>query len=241
MSRTAISLAAVQVVPRLSRPSSKVIAAEAGPMARALDQAALAAAGDAKVLLTGETGVGKDLVAREIHAGSARAPHPFIAVNCAGFTEALLQSELFGHAKGSFTGAFRDNPGRLRLANHGTLFLDEVGGHEPPDAGFAAALPGHRRAAAGGRHGTERHGGCSHRQRHESRLGRPGCVRNIPRRSAVPASCVPHSSPTSARTKGRHPWPRLSRGEQDPSLRGVSEEALRALEKWCLRHLLLVM
>ena len=127
MSRTATSLAAVQVVPRLSRPSSKVIAAEAGPMARALDQAALAAAGDAKVLLTGETGVGKDLVAREIHAGSARAPHPFIAVNCAGFTEALLQSELFGHAKGSFTGAFRDNPGRLRLANHGTLFLDEVG------------------------------------------------------------------------------------------------------------------
>ena len=85
------------------------------------------ATGDAKVLITGESGVGKDLIAREIHARSVRAPRAYIAVNCAGLTETLLESELFGHVKGSFTGAYRDKPGKLQLAHRGTLFLDEVG------------------------------------------------------------------------------------------------------------------
>ena len=96
-------------------------------MAEVLRLAQRAAVGDAKVLITGESGVGKDVVAREIHAHSPRARGPFVAVNCAGLTETLLESELFGHVKGSFTGAYRDKVGKLQMADRGTLFLDEVG------------------------------------------------------------------------------------------------------------------
>ena len=85
-----------------------------------------AAAGDAKVFITGESGVGKDVVAQYIHAHSSRASRPYIAVNCAAIADSLLETELFGHARGSFTGAYRDRMGRLEAAHRGTIFLDEI-------------------------------------------------------------------------------------------------------------------
>ena len=96
-------------------------------MAQVVDLARRAGESDAKVLIVGESGVGKDLVARETHAASPRRNRPYIAVNCAGFPESLLESELFGHTRGSFSGADRDRPGKLQVADGGTLFLDEVG------------------------------------------------------------------------------------------------------------------
>jgi len=85
-----------------------------------------AAAGDGKVFITGESGVGKDVVAQYIHANSSRASRPYVAVNCAAIADSLLETELFGHARGSFTGAYRDRMGRLEAAHRGTIFLDEI-------------------------------------------------------------------------------------------------------------------
>jgi two-component system response regulator AtoC len=82
---------------------------------------------DTTVLIRGESGVGKDLIARAIHAESTRHEEPFVKVNCAAIPQGLLESELFGHEKGAFTGAYRRKPGQFEYANKGTIYLDEIG------------------------------------------------------------------------------------------------------------------
>jgi NtrC-family two-component system response regulator AlgB len=97
------------------------------PQFRSLIETAFAAASsDATILLTGETGTGKNVLARQIHEWSSRRDQPFVIVNCTTLSEHLLESELFGHMKGSFTGAIKDKPGRLEAANGGSVFLDEI-------------------------------------------------------------------------------------------------------------------
>lgn len=116
-----------------SGPSSEVemaphdIVGSSAEIKRVLRTVRKVAKADASVLIRGESGTGKELIARAIHRNSPRCDQPMISVHCAALSSTLLESELFGHAKGAFTGAQKDRPGRFELANGGTLFLDEIG------------------------------------------------------------------------------------------------------------------
>jgi two-component system response regulator HydG len=100
-------------------------------MAKLLDMMSMIAPSEATVLITGESGTGKELIARSLHFNSPRREKPLVVVNCAAITETLLESELFGHEKGSFTGADKRREGRFKHADHGTIFLDEIGEMSP--------------------------------------------------------------------------------------------------------------
>ncbi|HSD09925.1 MAG TPA: sigma-54 dependent transcriptional regulator [Candidatus Binatia bacterium] len=112
---------------RAALPGGKPLVGASAALGEVTEQARKAAESKSTVLLVGESGTGKEVLARSIHAWSPRASRPFIAVNCVALSEDLLESELFGHEKGAFTGAHHQKAGKFELANHGTVFLDEVG------------------------------------------------------------------------------------------------------------------
>lgn len=114
-----------------SRPLPPGVIARSPQMAALFRDIALIAASETRVLITGESGVGKEILAEVIHAWSERAAGPLVKVNCAAIPETLLESELFGHEKGAFTGAVAQRIGRFELANAGTIFLDEIGEMSP--------------------------------------------------------------------------------------------------------------
>ncbi len=113
--------------PVMRRDGTEQLIGSSAVIAELSQEISRIARSDAKVLITGESGVGKELVANAIHQRSPRANRAMVAVNCAGLPETLLESELFGHVKGSFTGAYRDKQGKLEFADRGTIFLDEIG------------------------------------------------------------------------------------------------------------------
>jgi transcriptional regulator with PAS, ATPase and Fis domain len=119
----------IRVAPDVEEPLG--IVAKSPAMRQVVDLARRIAKVDSTVLITGESGAGKERIARLVHDESTRAAGPFIAVNCGAITETLLESELFGHVRGAFTGATHDRPGLFEAANRGTLLLDEIGEVSP--------------------------------------------------------------------------------------------------------------
>ena len=159
------------------------------------------------VLITGETGTGKELVARAIHDRSAERAQPLIRVNCAALPEGLLESELFGHVRGAFTGAINARKGRFALADGGSIFLDEISTISGSvQAKLLRVLQETRvRAARRRAHATRRR---ARDRRHQPRPAGADRRRQVPERPLLPAQRHPDPHPAAARASRGHPAPR---------------------------------
>ena len=205
------------------------IIGESGAMVQVFKQIQKVAPADAAVLITGESGTGKELVARAIHRNSPREGGAFITVNCGALAEGVLESELFGHEKGAFTGAVKTRRGRFELADGGSIFLDEIG--EVPlgtQVKLLRVLQEKTFERVGGR--GDDSGRRSRARGHKSEPQRRGGERSFPRGPLLPPPRHTHRAPAASRAAGghRHLGPVLPRphvrgarhGSHDPHRRG---------------------
>ncbi len=192
------------------------------------------AGSDATVLITGESGTGKELVAEALHRASKRNPHPLVKVSCAALPETLLETELFGHEKGSFTGAMTMRKGRFETANKGTIFLDEIGEMTPATQTKLLRILQEREFERIGaqRADQDRH---PRDHRHEPRPRRGGRRGPLPRGPLLPAQRDPHPHAAAARPQGGHPAAGRALPREVPIRAGapsrprITEEALARL------------
>ena len=168
------------------RPGGLIRAPGQPARRRVCDMIARVAPYDLSVLITGESGTGKELVARAIHYESPRADKAFVTENCGALPDTLLESELFGHKRGAFTGAVEDRVGLFQQADGGTLFLDEIGETSPGVPGQAAARAAGRRVPPA-RQQSRGDGRCAGHRGHQSRPGGRRAQRALPRGSLLPA------------------------------------------------------
>ena len=170
---------------------------------RLLEKAKRAAASEATILLTGESGTGKDVLAHQIHRWSPRAECPFVTVNCTGLSEHLLESELFGHMRGAFDGAIKDQPGRLEAAHGGSILLDEISDLSVP---LQTKLLHFIKEQSFERMGSE-NTITSRRSNHRGVEPRPGlgsCSTAIPRGPVLSTGCDHFAGSGLARASRRH-------------------------------------
>ncbi len=173
-------------------------------MLKILDLVAQVAASRATILITGETGTGKELIANAIHAHSARAEHPFVPVHSGSVPPDLLESALFGHVKGAFTGAIASRKGYFETANHGTIFFDEIGTISLETQTKLLRVIQEREFMPLGSTETDQ-GGRAHRRRDQRGSEEAGGRRQIPRGSVLPAERDQSGAAAAARAQGRYP------------------------------------
>ena len=196
---------------RIERIRFGEILGSSPPMQEVFRKVQKVAATDISVLITGETGTGKELIARELHNRSPRAKGPFVTINCGAIPENLLESELFGHVRGAFTGAVSNKAGRFQAADRGTLFLDEIGEMPLALAGEAPARAAGARGRARRRH-QRRAGRHPRARRHQPRSRGGDQGRALPRGPLLPPERRAPAPAAAARSRRRHRGARALHG-----------------------------